>query len=316
MEKYVWGNNRRFNAFSNYSIKTFGSRYQKLSLDAGFTCPNRDGSISVNGCTFCSNDAFNPTYCSPVKSITQQLDEGIEFHRKRYRRAGKYIAYFQAYSNTYAPLELLIKRYEEALSHPEIVGLSIGTRPDCIDDEKLDYLQSLKNDHFISIEYGIESCYNKTLKKINRGHSFEKTVEAIQATAERNIFMVAHLVLGLPGENLEEMLDEASIISTLPINCVKLHQLQILKNTAVEKEYLENTSEFKIFKLEEYIDFIIDFLERLSPDIMIERLIGEVPPRFLAYPAWSLLRNDQILNMIEKKMEQRDTWQGKLYRNK
>jgi radical SAM protein (TIGR01212 family) len=316
MEKYVWGNNRRFNAFSNYSIKTFGSRYQKLSLDAGFTCPNRDGSISVNGCTFCSNDAFNPSYCTSSKSITQQLDEGIEFHRKRYRRAGKYIAYFQAYSNTYATLDLLKQRYEEALSHPEIVGISIGTRPDCIDEEKLDYLQYLNINHFISIEYGIESCYNKTLNKINRGHSFEKAVETIQATASREIFMVAHFILGLPGESKEEMLEEASIISKLPINCIKLHQLQILKNTSLEKQYSENPADFNIFQLDEYIDFVIDFMERLNPEIMIERLLGEVPPRFLAVPAWSLLRNDQILIMIEKRMEQRDSWQGKLYRNK
>jgi radical SAM protein (TIGR01212 family) len=166
METYLWGNNRRFNAFSNYSVKTFGSRIQKLSIDAGFTCPNRDGSISVNGCTFCSNDAFNPSYCSSTKSITQQLNEGIEFHRKRYRRAGKYIAYFQAYSNTYSPIDVLKKKYEEALSHPEIIGLSIGTRPDCIDEEKLDYLQNLNKDHYVSVEYGIESCYNKLLTKL------------------------------------------------------------------------------------------------------------------------------------------------------
>lgn len=315
METYLWGNNRRFNAFSNYSVKTFGSRIQKLSIDAGFTCPNRDGSISVNGCTFCSNDAFNPSYCSSTKSITQQLNEGIEFHRKRYRRAGKYIAYFQAYSNTYSPIDVLKKKYEEALSHPEIIGLSIGTRPDCIDEEKLDYLQNLNKDHYVSVEYGIESCYNKTLDKINRGHSFEKAVEAIQATAARKIFNVVHLVFGLPGESKEEMLLEAEIISKLPVNCIKLHQLQILKNTAIEHQYNEQPDAFRLFKLEEYVDFVIDFLEKLSPEIMIERLLGEVPPRFLAVPAWSLLRNDQVLNMIEKRMHDRNTWQGKLYMN-
>ena len=313
METYLWGNNRRFNAFSNYSVKTFGSRIQKLSIDAGFTCPNRDGSISVNGCTFCSNDAFNPSYCSSTKSITQQLNEGIEFHRKRYRRAGKYIAYFQAYSNTYSPIDVLKKKYEEALSHPEIIGLSIGTRPDCIDEEKLDYLQNINKDHYVSVEYGIESCYNKTLDKINRGHSFEKAVEAIQATAARKIFNVVHLVFGLPGESKEEMLLEAEIISKLPVNCIKLHQLQILKNTAIEHQYNEEPDAFRLFKLEEYVDFVIDFLEKLSPEIMIERLLGEVPPRFLAVPAWSLLRNDQVLNMIEKRMQERNSWQGKLY---
>lgn len=313
MDKYFWGNSRRFNAFSNYSVKTYGSRYQKLSIDAGFTCPNRDGSLSVNGCTFCSNDAFNPSYCSSSKSITQQLTEGIEFHKKRYRRAGKYIAYFQAYSNTYASLDILKQKYEEALSHPEIAGLSIGTRPDCIDDEKLDYLQYLNKNHFISLEYGIESCYDKTLSRINRGHDFQKSTEIVQATASRNIFIVVHLVLGLPGESKIEMLEEASILSKLPINCIKIHQLQILKNTIMEKQYFENPSEFTIFKLDEYINFVIDFIERLRPDILIERLIGEVPPRFLAIPVWCHQRNDQILNLIEKKMLERDTWQGKFF---
>ncbi|MBO7226394.1 MAG: TIGR01212 family radical SAM protein, partial [Bacteroidales bacterium] len=182
---FPWGHERRYNAYSNYFKKHFGGRVQKLSIDAGFTCPNRDGSKSVGGCTFCNNDAFNPSYCQPSKSITQQLDEGIEFHEWRYKKSCEYLAYFQAYSNTYGPLDKMQRLYSEALSHPKVIGLVIGTRPDCIDEQKLDYLQQLSKDYYITVEYGIESCYDKTLKTINRGHDFQTTVEAIKATAER-----------------------------------------------------------------------------------------------------------------------------------
>ncbi|NVO03277.1 MAG: TIGR01212 family radical SAM protein, partial [Bacteroidetes bacterium] len=212
-EIYSWGHSRRFNAYANYHQKIFSERIQKLSIDAGFTCPNRDGSIALGGCTYCNNDAFNPSYCEVGKSISQQLTEGIEFHENRYRRASKYLAYFQAYSNTYDSLNSLKKRYEEALSFENVIGLVIGTRPDCIDEEKLDYLQKLNETHHIVIEFGIESCYNHTLERINRGHSFEQSVKAITMAAERNLFTGTHLIFGLPGESRQEMLAEAKIIS-------------------------------------------------------------------------------------------------------
>ena len=206
--EYIWKHTRRFNAFSNYCKTAFGERIQKLSVNAGFTCPNRDGTVGNNGCIYCNNEAFNPSYCSSSKSITQQIEEGIEFHVKRYRKAGKYLAYFQAFSNTYAPLTELKEKYEEALKHPEVVGLVIATRPDCVDEEKLDYLQGLSKHHFISVEYGLESCFNKTLERIQRGHTFEQSVCAIEETAKRGIHTGIHIILGLPGETKEEMLSE------------------------------------------------------------------------------------------------------------
>ena len=313
-EIFPWGNSRRFNTFSAYCINKYGSRLQKLSIDAGFSCPNRDGTRGYGGCTYCINDAFNPSYCSPGKSITQQIDEGIDFHKFRYRRATKYIAYFQPYSNTYKDISELKKIYGEALSHPMISGISIGTRPDCIDDEKLDYLQQLSETYFVSVEYGVESCYNKTLEKINRGHTFETAVDAIRKTAARTIFTSAHLIFGLPGETISDMLKEAEIISQLPLNSIKLHQLQILKDSLMAEDYKNNPSAYTLFNLDEYIKFIIEFLERLKPEIIIERLSGEVPPRFLEMSSWGLIRTDRVMQLIEKQMKERETWQGRLYK--
>ncbi len=310
--KYQWEHHRRFNAYSNYFLKEFGERVQKLSIDAGFTCPNRNGTVGTGGCTYCNNNAFNPSYCTPSKSISQQIIEGIEFHKKRYRRANKYLAYFQPFSNTYAPLDKLRNIYNEALKFPEVIGLVIGTRPDCIDDKKLDFFIELSKKYYIIIEYGIESCYDKTLERVNRGHSFEQSVKAITKTAQKGIKTGAHIIFGLPGETKQEMLDEADILSELPLNNIKFHQLQIIKDTEMAKEYREKPENFNLFSLDEYIDFIINFLERLSPDIVIERFAGEVPPRFLSGPGWGLIRNDQILNLIEKKLAEKNTWQGKI----
>jgi len=308
---FHWGHDRRFNAYSNYFRKEFGERVQKLSIDAGFTCPNRDGSKGRGGCTYCNNDAFNPSYCDPKKPVEQQIREGIEFHEWRYRRASKYLAYFQPYSNTYAPLEELKKIYEQALKFPNILGLVIGTRPDCIDDEKLGYFKELSKTHYIIIEYGIESCYNKTLKRINRAHTFEETVEAIQKTNEAGIKTGAHLIFGLPGESRQEILAEAQILSRLPLNNIKFHQLQIIKGTRMAKDYETDPNVFHFFSLEEYIDLVVQFIEKLNPGFIIERFAGEVPPRFQAGPGWGLIRNEQILERIEKELELRDTWQGK-----
>lgn len=310
---YPWNHQRRFNAYTNYCQQKFGERIQKLSINAGFSCPNRDGTVGTGGCIYCNNAAFNPSYCSPEKSIKQQINEGIEFHTVRYRRAGKYLAYFQAFSNTYAPLKILKQKYEEALQHPDVIGLVIGTRPDCIDDEKLDYLQELCSNYFISVEYGVESCFNKTLEKINRGHTFEQSVKAISDTSMRNIHTGIHLIFGLPGESAEDMLKEAAIVSKLPVSSIKFHQLQIIKDTPLEAMFHSNPEQFNIFKLHEYIDFIIHFCERLNPAIMIERFTAEVPPAFHVTGGFGLLRTDQILQKIEKRMEERDTWQGKFF---
>ncbi len=295
---------------------------QKLSIDAGFCCPNRDGTLNTGGCTFCNNDAFNPSYCQPEKSITQQLDEGIEFHEWRYRKAGRYLAYFQAYSNTYAPLEVLKDRYEEALRHEGVVGLVIGTRPDCVDEAKLDYIATLAQRHYVAVEYGIESCYDKTLVRIHRGHDYACTVRAVKATAERGIHCGGHLILGLPGETREEMLAEAEMLSALPLESVKLHQLQILHGSLMAQEWArgEATAEngwLPPFGLEEYIGLVCDFVERLRPDMVVERFAGEVPPRFQAAPerSWRradgrLIRNEEIPQRVTAELEKRGTWQG------
>jgi uncharacterized protein len=308
---YPWGDNRRFNSYARYFREQFGNRIQKLAIDAGFTCPNRDGTKGSGGCTYCDNDAFNPSYCHPEKPVGKQIEEGIEFHYNRYRRASRYLAYFQPYSNTYAPLEKLKEIYSQALAFPEIIGLVIGTRPDCIDEEKLEYFHKLSTTHYVMLEFGIESCYDKTLSRINRGHTFGDAVSALELASRYEIKTGAHIIFGLPGESCREMMNEAEILSALPLSNIKFHQLQIIKGTRMEAEFKEKPEDFERFTLEEYIDFIIDFTERLNPAFVIERFAGEVPPRFLANPGWGLIRNDQVLVKIEKRMEERDTWQGK-----
>lgn len=313
----------RYNSYSAFFKKKYGQRLQKLSIDAGFGCPNRNTSDrEKGGCTFCNNHAFNPSYCSPLKSITQQIDEGISFHEHRYRNAASYLAYFQAYSNTFAPLDTLQQRYEEALSHPKVDGIIIGTRPDCVEDNKLDYIASLRHfggkETFVAVEYGIESCYDDTLARIRRGHTFATSRDAIVRTAKRGIHCGGHLILGLPGENRERMLDEVDIINRLPINSIKFHQLQILRGTAMEND---TTARSNIFaSVEEYIALVCDIVERLRPDITIERFAGEVPPRHQALPSNSwrrhdgkLMRNEEIPILVARELERRNTWQGFLY---
>ena len=313
---YPWGHSRPFNAYSNYFRKMYGGRLQKVSIDAGFTCPNRDGTSGIGGCTYCNNDAFNPSYCDPAKSVSRQLSEGIDFLKKRYREPSSYLAYFQAYSNTYAPLQRLRTLFEEALSYPGITGLIVGTRPDCIDNEKLEYFKELSEKYFVAVEYGVESCYDKTLNRINRGHSYNQAVDAIKTTAEKGIKTGAHFIFGLPGESREEMLNEAEIISELPLNMVKFHQLQIIKGTIMEKEFLENPQDFNLFSFDDYVDFFILFLEKLNPQIVVERFTGEAPPGFLLEHKWNKKRTDEIVRIIERKLEERNTWQGRLYKTK
>ena len=313
IEDFCLGN-RRFNSYSNYFTKQFGGRVQKISIDSGFSCPNRDGKISTGGCTFCSNEAFNPSYCRPEKSIRQQIEEGIEFHRRRYRRANKYLAYFQPFSNTYKPIEELKNIYEQALEVPEIVGIVIGTRPDLVNNDILQLLKEIQKTHYVILEYGVESVYDETLTRVNRGHDFATAEKAIQLTAHYGIPCGAHFIFGLPGESKETMMRAADIISQLPLTTVKFHQLQIFKGTKMAEEYLEHPEAFHLFDLEEYIDFVVDFAERLNPNIVIERFAGEVPPRFLVSEPWMKLRYDEVLCRIEKRMEERDNWQGKKYR--
>ena len=306
---FPWGTSRRYNAFLDYSRARFGERVQKVSVDAGFTCPNRDGTKGYAGCTYCNNTSFVPPYVHPGMSIADQISAGVEFLSHRYN-ANKFIAYFQAYSNTYAPLKRLQKLYEEALLHPQIIGLSIGTRPDCIDEEKIAYLQELAHDYYITIEYGAESIYDDTLEKLNRQHTFQDWVDAVQLTVGRGIFISSHVILGLPSETGEQMLHTAKVISKYPIDYLKIHHLHIVKKTILSSQYLKNP--FPLFNYREYLDVVVEFLQRLRPDIKIQRLVGETHPKHLIGPHWGL-RVATILKHIEEEMEEKDLWQGKLY---
>lgn len=310
---YPWGHHRRFNAYAQYFERTFGSRVQKVSVDAGFTCPNRDGTKGRGGCTYCNNDAFNPSYCSPEIPVKEQILSGIRFHKNRYRRAENYLAYFQAYSNTYDSLENLKRKYGEALGVEQVAGLVIGTRPDCIDEEKLNYFAEIAKTHYVILEYGLESCYDPSLERINRGHTFAESVRALEMTAAHGLKTGAHLIFGIPGESRQMMIDEASILSTLPLTTLKLHQLQIVRGTTMAQDYKKNPADYYFFGLDEYIDLVIHFLEQLSPDIVMERFAGEVPPKFIAGPNWGVIRYDQVLQKIEKSLEQRNSWQGRLF---
>jgi len=292
--------------------RKFGSRVQKLSLDAGFTCPNRDGTKGTGGCTFCNNNAFNPSYCDPSKGITWQLEEGIKFHKKRYRKSNKYLAYFQAYTNTYEAVDRLRSLYDEALRHPDVLGLVIGTRPDTMSEELLDHFQQLAEQYYIVIEYGVESCYNTTLERINRGHTVEDSLWAIDETARRGLAQGVHFIIGLPGESEDDIMKEMKVVSGWPVEKIKFHQLQIVKNTAMEKEFNKNPDEFKLFTMEEYLDLLVRITEKLNPEFVIERVAGEVNPGFQVGPSWGA-RYDQILRKFEEKLEEHDSWQGKKF---
>ena len=328
-EKYGFPDGNSYNSFVGYFKRKYGERLQKIVLDAGFTCPNRDGKVGRGGCTYCDNAAFHPAYSTAGKSLHQQMDEGIEFHKVRYRTTEHYLAYFQSFSNTYAPLSRLKQLYEEALAHPQVVGIVIGTRPDCVDEEKLDYLAELSQGKvmkgwsrsidgeertapIVIVEYGIESCYDVTLQRINRGHDFETARRAVEMTAGRGLDVGAHFILGLPGETREMMLEGCTLINALPLRSVKFHQLQIVKGTRMEQEYSDSPQDFVKFPLDGYIDFFSDMLERLRPDLYIERIAGEVPPRFVNETPWGLIRNVELLRLLDRRLEERGTWQGRL----
>lgn len=313
MSQYPWEDDRRFNSYPNYFRKLFGGRVQKVAVNAGFTCPNRDGAVAVGGCTFCNNKAFTPSYCMEGESVGWQIEEGIEFHRKRYKRVEQFLVYFQSFSNTYAPLEQLKEIYDKALSFPEVAGIVVGTRPDCIDKEKLDYFEALSKKKYVTIEYGVESSYDSTLKEINRGHDYACAAEAIAATAERGIPVGAHYILGLPGETNQMLIDQVEMINALPLTTIKFHQLQIFKGTAMAIDFETNPEKYRFWKLPEYLDLFIEIVRRLNPEVVIERFASEAPPRYHAGPTWGMVRNEQLIQMFEKRLEELDTYQGELF---
>ena len=301
----------RYNDFSAWLSTLFPYKVQKISLNAGFTCPNRDGTVGYGGCTYCNNQTFNPAYCRTEKSVTEQLEEGKQFFARKYPDM-KYLAYFQAYTNTYGELQELKRKYEEALQVPDVVGIVIGTRPDCMPDELLDYLEELNRRTFLIVEYGVESTDNATLKRINRGHTFEAAEEAIRRTAEKGIRVGVHIILGLPGETNEQLIQQAGVLSSLSITTLKLHQLQLIKGTRMAAEFEKQPEDFHLYTADEYIDLVIDYVEHLNPRIVLERFVSQSPKELLIAPDWGL-KNHEFTDKVRKRMRERDSWQGKLY---
>ena len=306
------GDNFYYNEFGAYLRGIFGCKVQKITLDGGFTCPNRDGKVGRGGCTYCNNQTFNPAYCHRHLPVKEQMLEGISFFAHKYPSM-RYLAYFQAYTNTYDSLDNLKHRYEEALSVDGCVGLVIGTRPDCMPDELLDYLQALSCSTFVLVEYGIESVNDITLVRVNRGHDYACAVDAVERTAARGIPVGAHMILGLPGEDRTELMRQATVLSQLPLTTLKLHQLQLIRGTRMAKEYEESPTDFSLFALDDYIETVIDYIERLRPDIVLERFASQSPKELLIAPDWGL-KNHELVDKVKKRMRERGTWQGKLYK--
>jgi radical SAM protein (TIGR01212 family) len=307
--KTIFGG-KRYNSYNTFLRNIYGQRIQKVTVDAGFTCPNRDGTVASGGCIYCNNESFNPGYNDPTKSVRQQIEEGIEFLKRRYG-VENFIVYFQPYSNTYASLDRLKQLYEEALSSPGVIGLTIGTRPDCINEAKIDYLESLGKTHDITIEYGIESIYDESLKKINRGHNYQSYLDAIEMTKGRGIKICTHIILGFPWETREQWMHEADVLSKIDFDFLKIHQLHIVKNTVMERQHNQNP--YRLFTLTEYVDTVVAFLEKLNPGIIVQRLAGEAPKHMLVAPNWGK-RNSEVIQFITNKLEENDTWQGKFFK--
>lgn len=300
-----------FNDFGGYMRRNFDFKVQKISIDGGFTCPNRDGTKGTGGCTYCNNRTFNPAYCHRNRSVTEQMNEGIAFFAHKYPKM-RYLAYFQAYTNTYDSLEVLRARYEEALRVDGCVGLVIGTRPDCMPEELLDYLQELARRVYVMVEYGVESTDDATLRRINRGHDYATAVDAVRRTAARGLPVGVHIILGLPGEERASLIRQARLLSELPITTLKLHQLQLIRGTRMAEEFDESPEDFHLFELDEYIEVVVDYLENLRPDIVVERFASQSPKELLIAPDWGL-KNYELVEKIKRRMRERDTWQGKKY---
>jgi len=300
---------RRYNDFNSYLRKRFGSRVQKITIDAGFSCPNLDGTISHGGCIYCDGKGSGTGAARKAESIKEQLRQAKARLAARYK-ATRFMAYFQAFTNTYAPCDILRKRYDEALTDSDMVGLAIGTRPDCIDEERLDLIQEYTATHMVWIEYGLQSMHNRTLKKINRGHLFEDFVRAVEMTQGRNILICAHVILGLPGESRDDILDTATALADLDIDGIKIHSLYVLGETPLAR--LFQAGGCTVLDQETYTAWVVAFLEHLSPSIVVQRLTGDPDPSALLAPEWTL-NKQQTLSLIQKKMEAKETWQGKLY---
>jgi radical SAM protein (TIGR01212 family) len=300
--------------FAEFLSKHFQGKVQKISINAGFTCPNRDGSKGKGGCTYCNNQTFNPDYCRPVMSVSEQLEQGKQFFARKYPQM-KYLAYFQAYTNTYGELQKLKALYEEALAVDDVVGLVIGTRPDCMPDELLEYLEELSKKVFVLVEYGVETSKNATLEIINRGHTWEDAVDAVNRTKAHNILCGIHLIIGLPGETIDDILATADAVSTLPLDTVKLHQLQLIRGTRMAQQVEVGELAIMQWSAEEYIDVCLAFLRRLSPEIAVERFVSQSPAELLISPKWGL-KNYEFTNLLMNRIRITSTRQGSEYAGK
>ena len=309
---FAWGHKRRYNDFGTYMRSHFKGTVQKVSVNAGLTCPNRDGNKGYGGCTFCNNDTFKPTYCQPDIRVKEQLSRGIDLFKAKHPDT-KYLAYFQAYTNTYGDISQLIDLYEEALSTPEVIGLIVGTRPDCLPDSLLDYFQDLSKRQYLTVELGIESTSDLTLLRVRRGHDYKCTIDAVENLVSRGILTGAHLILGLPGESRQEMLNHADVISQLPINFLKVHQLQYVKGSILGADFMKNPEKYEVFELDEYIELVVEFITRVRPSIVMERFASQAPYNMLLAPNWKL-KNFEMARMVEKRLEELDVWQGKYWK--
>jgi uncharacterized protein len=297
-----------YKTYGRFLRDAFGCRVYKVSVDGGFSCPNRDGTISFGGCIYCNNDSFRPKSADRLKSVAQQVHEGIEYLRKRYA-AEKFIVYFQPFTNTHAPLEVLVPLYEAALEHPDVIGISLGTRPDCMDDAKLQWLEKLAAHRFVTVEYGLQSVYDSTLSRINRGHTFQCWLDAMERTRDRGIWLGTHLILGFPWETRDAMLRMAQVLSCQGLSFLKLHHFHIVRDTEIARMHAERP--FALLKLEEYADLVVDFVARLSPDICIERLFGTAPESQLIGPLWGK-SPAEIRYFIDGRFADRDVSQGQI----
>ena len=288
--------------FGSWLKEQLGTKVQKISVNAGFTCPNRDGKVGTGGCTFCLNQTFNPAYCQPTQTVSEQLEEGKRFFARKYPTM-KYLAYFQAYTNTYGDLERLRTLYEEAISVEDVVGLVIGTRPDCMPDALLDYLEELNQRTFLLVEYGIESASDDTLRRVNRGHTFAQTKEAVRRTVERGIRVGGHVILGFPWESHDELMRQADEIAKLPLTTLKLHQLQIIRGTALAHEY--ECHPWPLPKAEDYIRLVLDYIAHLPQTLVLERFVSQCPPDLLVAPNWGL-KNYEFANLLKNLLDERE----------
>lgn len=300
----------RYNSYGAFLRQKFGCRVNKVIVDAGFTCPNRDGTAGLGGCTYCDNDVFRPSSADRALPLKTQVEKGIRFLRRRYR-SDKFVVYFQPFSNTYAPLSALIPLYEEALAQQDVVGLAVGTRADCIDEAKIAWFEGCARRNFVTLEYGLESIQDRTLQLINRGHDFRTFVDAVHLSRNRGIFVCAHVILGFPWETRQEILEEARVVSELGLDFIKLHHLHIVRNTALGREFQAHP--FRLPEFEEYVDLVVQFLERLSPLVCVERLFGLAPEAQLLGPNWGRSKAG-MQRAIENELDARDTYQGRLYR--